>query len=63
VTLYPEVVGESKVLINNIVLAVIKTVPRDQWPELTPLLHVLLKNLDEFSDYSKVLSDFLWSTS
>lgn len=43
-------------LINNIILAVIKTVPRDQWPDLTPLLHVLLKNLDEFSDYSKVLT-------
>ena len=47
-------VGEAKVLINNVLLAIIKTVPRDQWPDLTPLLHVLLKSLDEFSDYSKV---------
>ena len=54
VSLYPEVIGEAKVLINNIILAIVKTVPRDQWPDLTPLLHILVKNLDEFSDYSKV---------
>ena len=51
-TLYPDVVGESKVLITNIILAIIKTTPRQQWPDLTPLLHVTFKDLH--SNYSKV---------
>ena len=52
--LYADVNGEAKVLIDSIVLTIIRTVPRSHWPNITPLLRLIISDLNEFSDYSKV---------